>query len=36
VDAALAGIEAEHHFAEAQAIPTSRRIGNLNRIHSHK
>ena len=28
VDAALAGIEAKHHFAQAQAVPASGRIGN--------
>ena len=34
VDAAFAGIEAEHDFAQAQAIPAARRIGNQNRVHS--
>ena len=33
VDAAFAGIEAKHHFAQAQAIPAALGIGNRERVH---
>ena len=33
VDAAFAGIEAEHDFAEAEAVPAAVGIGNRERFH---
>jgi hypothetical protein len=33
VDAALAGIEAKHDLAEAEAVPAARGIGNGERFH---
>ncbi len=33
VDAALAGIEAEHDLAQAEAVPAARRVGNEKFFH---